>query len=38
LFQTTLPHQTPGAPRNDTVDDDAVLGLTDGSTDASVAS
>jgi hypothetical protein len=33
-----LPHQTPGAPRNDTVDDDAVLGLTDGSTDASVAS
>ena len=36
-FQITLPHQTPGAPRDDTVDDDAVLGLTDESTTASVA-
>ena len=37
-FQITLPHRSPGAPRDDTVDDDAVLGLTDESTTASVAS
>jgi hypothetical protein len=38
LFQINLPHQTPVARRDDAIDDDALLGLTDESTNASVAS